>query len=89
MPTAAAGAIVEARVASPAEQLSGREVTIARLAAEGCTNSEIAAQLFLSARTVEWHMGKIFGKLGIASRRKLKAALSGALAGSGARQGSW
>ncbi|WP_326835205.1 AAA family ATPase [Amycolatopsis rhabdoformis] len=85
----AAGVIVEARAESPAEQLSGREVTIARLAVEGCTNSEIAAQLFLSARTVECHMGKIFGKLGIASRRKLKAALSGSLAGSGAYQGSW
>ncbi|MEV6900032.1 helix-turn-helix transcriptional regulator [Amycolatopsis sp. NPDC051372] len=58
----AAGAVVEARAASPSERLSGREATIARPAAEGCTDSEIAAQLFLSGRTVEWHRGKIFGK---------------------------
>ncbi|MFI5613262.1 ATP-binding protein [Amycolatopsis sp. NPDC051903] len=76
----AGGEIVAAPKASPAEQLTGREITIAQLAAEGHTNSDIAAQLFLSPRTVEWHMGKIFGKLGIASRRKLKAALADPLA---------
>lgn len=82
---AAAGEIVEAPTASPAEQLTGREITIAQLAVEGLTNSEIAGQLFLSRRTVEWHMGKIFGKLGIASRRKLKAALAGRVGHSDSR----
>ncbi|QRP42742.1 AAA family ATPase [Amycolatopsis sp. FDAARGOS 1241] len=72
----AAGVVVQAPRASAAHQLTGQETTIAQLAAEGHTNSGIAAQLFLSARTVEWHMGKIFGKLGIASRRQLKAALA-------------
>jgi DNA-binding CsgD family transcriptional regulator len=51
-------------------------VQVARLAAGGQTNPEIGAQLFLSPRTVEWHLGKVFGKLGISSRRELRAALS-------------
>ncbi|MEV8607929.1 AAA family ATPase [Amycolatopsis sp. NPDC051373] len=72
----AAGVVVEAPPAPLVEQLTGQETTIARLGAEGRTNSDIAAQLFLSSRTVEWHMGKIFGKLGIPSRRHLKAALA-------------
>jgi DNA-binding CsgD family transcriptional regulator len=49
---------------------------VARLAADGQTNPEIGAQLFLSPRTVEWHLGKVFGKLGISSRKALDSALS-------------
>jgi DNA-binding NarL/FixJ family response regulator len=58
--------------------LTARESHIAQIAAAGLTNPEIGEQLFLSPRTVEWHLRKIFTKLGISSRRELNAILRSA-----------
>jgi ATP/maltotriose-dependent transcriptional regulator MalT len=73
---AAAGEAVRLRSA-PAESpgsLTPQELQIARLARAGRTNPEIGVQMFLSARTVEWHLSNVFSKLGIGSRRELRAA---------------
>jgi DNA-binding CsgD family transcriptional regulator len=56
--------------------LSGGEAA-ARLAADGLSNQEIGTRLFLSPRTVQYHLGKVFAKLGITSRIQLSVALSG------------
>ncbi|HYB46836.1 MAG TPA: helix-turn-helix transcriptional regulator [Streptosporangiaceae bacterium] len=72
----AVGETVRKRTAETVSELTDQEAHIARLAVDGRTNSEIGAQLYLSARTVEWHLGKVYAKLGVGSRRELREALA-------------
>jgi DNA-binding CsgD family transcriptional regulator len=72
----ATGEHVRKRRDDTRDQLTPQEEQIARLAREGLSNPEIGAQLFLSPRTVEWHLRKVFTKLGISSRRQLQVALA-------------
>jgi len=72
----ATGATVRKPTVQTVSELTAQEAHIARLAASGRTNAEIGAQLFLSTRTVEWHLGKVYTKLGVGSRRELRRALA-------------
>ena len=72
----ATGDTVRKPTARTVSELTAQEAHIARLAVDGRTNVEIGAQLFLSTRTVEWHLGKVYTKLGVGSRRELPRALA-------------
>jgi DNA-binding CsgD family transcriptional regulator len=72
----ATGAKLRKRTVETRDDLTAHERQIAQLACEGLSNPEIGTRLFLSPRTVEWHLQRIFGKLGIHRRRELASALS-------------
>jgi ATP/maltotriose-dependent transcriptional regulator MalT len=72
----ATGEQVRKRTPQTAPQLTARESQIAQLAVDGLSNPEIAAQLFMSRRTVEYHLHKIFAKLAITSRNQLHRVLA-------------
>ena len=70
----ATGDTVRKRTAETVSELTAQEAYIARLAVDCRTNVEIGVQLFLSTRTVEWHLSKVYAKLGVGSRRELRRA---------------
>ena len=72
---AVAGERVRKRDLESQDELTAQETQIARLAREGLSNPEIGARLFISPRTVEYHLRKVYGKLNIDSRRQLDAVL--------------
>jgi ATP/maltotriose-dependent transcriptional regulator MalT len=71
----ATGEKVSRRSVDRRGRLTSQEAQIARLAREGLSNPEIGARLFLSHRTVEWHLHKVFTKLGVSTRRELRNAV--------------
>ena len=71
----ATGETARKRTVETSDALTAQEALIARLAREGLSNPEIGARLFISARTVQYHLGKVFTKLDISSRGQLDWAL--------------
>jgi DNA-binding CsgD family transcriptional regulator len=72
----ATGETVRKRSVDTSDALTPQEAQIARLVAEGATNPEVGSRLFISPRTVEYHLSKVFVKLGIKSRRELRQAVA-------------
>jgi len=73
-----AGVRSPAPAGSPAMELTEREADVVALVAKGMTNAEVAAQLYVSANTVDYHLRHVFAKLGVKSRRELRARASAA-----------
>ena len=73
----ATGETVRARTPDTRDQLTAQELQIAQLARDGLSNPEIGARLFISPRTVQYHLRKVFAKLDISSRTELRGALPG------------
>ena len=71
----ATGATAHKRAENKQNELAPQEAHIARLAADGNTNVQIGTELYLSRHTIEWHLRKVFQKLGISSRRELRNIL--------------
>ena len=74
----ATGETARKRTAETRDELTAQEMQIAQLARDGLSNAEIGARLFISPRTVEYHLHKVFGKLGISTREHLDRVLPGA-----------
>lgn len=74
----ATGETVRKRNTEASTQLTSQEGNVARFAVQGLTNSEIGAILYISPKTVEWHMRNIFVKLGVGSRAELRRSLPAA-----------
>jgi DNA-binding NarL/FixJ family response regulator len=72
----ATGEQARPRAPETAELLTPQEARIARLVADGASNVEVGAQLFISPKTVEYHLHKVFRKLGVASRTQVARALA-------------
>ena len=70
----ATGENVRRRSVETRDELTTQERQIAQMAGRGLSNPEIGTRLFLSPRTVEWHLRKVFIKLGISSRKELRGA---------------
>jgi DNA-binding CsgD family transcriptional regulator len=68
----AAGETVHKRAVDTLIDFTAQEAQIAKLARDGRSNQQIAAQLFISPRTVEWHLGNVFTKLGITCRKDFR-----------------
>jgi len=65
---------VRKQLDDPSAELTGQEQQVAHLVQAGLTNREIGVRLYLSPRTVEWHLRNVFGKIGISSRHQLRDA---------------
>jgi DNA-binding CsgD family transcriptional regulator len=74
----ATGETVRKRTVETSKELTSQEAQIAKLVAEGLTNPEVGAALYISPRTVEWHLRNIFAKVGVANRRQLRTAVHNA-----------
>jgi len=72
----ATGETARKRRVESSSQLTAQEAQVAKLARDGLSNPEIAARLYISARTVQYHLSKVFAKLGITSRSQLDRVLT-------------